>query len=42
MKKTVLSIEDLMVESFTTANNPGGLSDGWTGCMSDCGAEGCA
>ncbi|HYW12283.1 MAG TPA: hypothetical protein VE871_10000 [Longimicrobium sp.] len=42
MAKTVLSIDDLTVDSFTTANNPAELSDEWTGCMSDCGAEGCA
>lgn len=42
MNKTVLSIDDLMVESFTTATNPAELSDEWTGCMSECGAPGCA
>lgn len=41
MGKTVLSIDDLTVDSFTTAANPGDLSDEWTGCLSDCGAEGC-
>jgi len=41
MNKTVLSIDDLMVESFTTAN-PAELNDEWTGCMSECGAPGCA
>ncbi len=41
MTKTVLSLDDLMVESFT-ANDPAVLSDEWTGCMSECGAPGCA
>jgi hypothetical protein len=38
----MLSIADLTVESFTTAADPAELSDEWTGCLSDCGAEGCA
>lgn len=38
----MLSIDDLTVESFTTAADPAVLGDEWTGCMSDCGAEGCA
>ena len=41
MSKTVLSLEDLTVESFATAASPGELNDEWTGCMSDCGGEAC-
>jgi len=37
MDKTVLSIDDLTVESFTTATTPPQLPDEWTGCLSDCG-----
>jgi hypothetical protein len=38
----MLSIDDLVVESFTTAASPEVLGDEWTGCMSECGAPGCA
>lgn len=38
----MLSIDDLTVESFTTAAaGPAVLGDEWTGCMSDCGAPNC-
>jgi hypothetical protein len=37
----MLSIDDLTVESFTTAADPAVLGDEWTGCMSDCGAPNC-
>jgi hypothetical protein len=38
----MLSIADLTVDSFTTAADPAVLGDEWTGCMSECGAAGCA
>jgi len=36
MDKTVLSLDDLIVDSFTTAASPVDSID-WTGCMSECG-----
>lgn len=42
MDKIVLSLDDLTVDSFTTATDPAQLGDEWTGCMSECGAPGCA
>lgn len=38
MDKTVLNLDDLMVDSFTTADTTGQDSIDWTGCMSECGA----
>lgn len=38
----MLNINDLVVESFAVSADPAVLSDEWTGCLSDCGAEGCA
>jgi hypothetical protein len=38
MDKTVLSLDDLIVDSFTTtaADNPEVVGIDWTGCMSEC------
>lgn len=37
MDKTVLNLEDLMVDSFTTADSsPEIVGIDWTGCMSEC------
>jgi hypothetical protein len=41
MDKIVLNLDDLMVDTFTTAASLAELSDEWTGCMSDCGGEVC-
>lgn len=38
MDKTVLNLDDLMVDSFTTASDSEEVGIVWTGCMSDCGA----
>ncbi|HYW12280.1 MAG TPA: pinensin family lanthipeptide [Longimicrobium sp.] len=38
MDKTVLNLDDLLVDSFTTSVNPAESSIDWTGCMSECGA----
>lgn len=38
----MLSVDDLVVESFVMAADPAVLGDEWTGCLSDCGAAGCA
>jgi hypothetical protein len=35
MDKTVLNLDDLMVDSFTTADNPEVVGIDWTGCMSE-------
>jgi len=37
MDKTVLNLDDLLVDSFTTAASLPELSEHWTGCLSDCG-----
>jgi hypothetical protein len=38
MDKTVLNLDDLLVDSFTTANDSDVVGIDWTGCMSECGA----
>lgn len=38
MDKIVLSLDDLMVDSFSTAGDGTEVSIDWTGCMSECGA----
>ncbi len=38
MDKTVLNLDDLLVDSFTTSVTPVESSIDWTGCMSECGA----
>lgn len=37
----MLKIDDLVVESFQITADVPVLGDEWTGCMSDCGAQGC-
>jgi hypothetical protein len=36
MDKIVLNLDDLAVDSFTTAAYPVESSIDWTGCMSEC------
>ena len=37
MDKTVLSLDDLIVDSFTTADSSSDVVGiDWTGCMSEC------
>lgn len=37
MDKTVLNLDDLMVDSFTTTASPSDIvAIDWTGCMSEC------
>lgn len=38
MDKTVLNIDDLMVDSFATVGDSEPVGIDWTGCMSECGA----
>jgi hypothetical protein len=36
MDKIVLNLDDLMVDSFTTAASSDQVGIDWTGCMSEC------
>lgn len=37
MDKTVLSLDDLIVDSYTTTTDSEVVGIDWTGCMSECG-----
>ncbi len=37
MDKTVLNLDDLLVDSFITAGDSEVVGIDWTGCMSECG-----